>query len=171
MFKIDKNEIKDEIEIKVIKFGITAVVTIIATLLTAIFFKGGELKLYKQNETVKYKDVEYSIVKVEKNQSKIYEDYNDLKVTFKITNKSKSTAKYSSFDYYITNKNNENVGRGSIVEDDGTFLDSGDLEPGESVVGAISFCIKKDATDLRVRYSEELLKTVDKFDFQWALDN
>ena len=167
---MDKNK-KDDIKFWFFKKIYVLVTALIAGVIIGLASLGGERFNHKQNETIKFEGVEYSITKVERKPVDLYEDYVELKVTIKIKNKSKETKSYSSWNFSVTNKKEEEITKAGMVTDDGTYLKSGDLEPGEEIEGALSWFIKKDATDIRVRYVKEMFNTSGKYDFQWSLDN
>lgn len=165
-----KTEIKEIIKEKLLKYSLAFVGGLLIVIIPAMSFRG-ETNIYKQNETAKFNDVEYKIIKVEKLPYDLDEDYDQLKVTIKISNTGKSTVKYNDFNFSIANKNNEDIAKNGLFYDDGTYLDSGSLDPGKSVEGAVSCLIKKDAKDLRIRYYENLLSKANEYAFQWAIDN
>ncbi len=166
-----KQKIKDYIEEKAIKYGLI-IIGILATMAITYFSSKGEVKIYKQNKAVEYEGAEYKITKVEKLQDELHEDYYDLRVTVKITNIGKKEIEYSHTNFYISNKAEEKITVPGLVEDDGTLLESGTLAPGENVEGIISWNVKKDAKDLRIRYFTDIIKAnKGEFEFQWALDN
>lgn len=168
---MNKEKIKDWLEEKSIKLALSIIGTILMTLV-AISAAKGEVKIYKQNDIVKYEGAEYRITKVEKREHDLYEDYYDFRVTVKITNTSKKDIEYDSHNYYIANKDGEDIAKAGMAYDDGTYLESGTLKPGESVEGVVSWNIKKDAKDIRVRYFKDIiLATKDDFEFQWKINN
>ena len=79
-----KIETKEKIKEKLLKLALMAVGMVLFAIV-AVVFSGGETKLYKQNEAVKYEGAEYKIIKIEKEQHNLYEDYDNFKVTIKIT--------------------------------------------------------------------------------------
>ena len=161
---------KDEIKFWFLKKTYVIVGAIITGFILALASRGGERFNHNQNETVKFDGLEYSIIRVEKKAYDLYEDYIDLKVTFKIKNTSKETKSYSSWNFGVTNKKGEEITKAGVITNDGTYLKSGDLDPGKEVEGAISWIVKKDATDIRVRYTKDFLTNSNKYDFQWSLD-
>ena len=166
-----KQEIKDFIEEKALRYGLILVGLILFAIVT-ITTSGGEKFNYEQNKAVEYEGAEYKIVKVEKTQNDLYEDYDDLKVTIKITNKSKEKIKYDKSHFFIANKDDEDITKATLATDDDNYLGSGTLKPGESVEGIVSWTIKKGAKDLRVRYFENIILTgKEVHKFQWLLDN
>lgn len=165
-----KIETKERIKEKLLKLALMAVGMVLFAIVTVVF-SGGETKLYKQNEAVKYEGAEYKIIKIEKEQHDLYEEYNNFKVTIKITNTSKETVKYSDMNYYLVNINGEEVTKPGLAVDDGTYLENGSLKPGESIKGVISWIVKKDAEDLRIRYYKSLFSKDNEYEFQWALEN
>ena len=165
-----KAETKENIKYRLLKLSLSLVGVVLFTII-AVVSSRGEVKIYKQDDTIELDGVEYEIVKLEKNEDELDDDNNDLKVTIKITNNSKKTVEYSKLNYFLINRDGEEVTKPGLARDDGTFLGSGELEPGEEVKGAISWTVKKNAKDLRIRYYKNSFFSKDnEFEFQWELD-
>lgn len=165
-----KPKLKDKIEEK----GYTLALSIIAIIVSAIVittFSKGETNIYKQKETVKYDGVEYSITKVEKKPYELDEDYYVLKITIKINNTSNTTVNYSYYNYSLTNNKDEDITKAAFIYDEDPSLDSGSLEPGESIEGIVFWAVKKGSNNLRVRYYDNILSKTDEFKFQWSINN
>ena len=146
---MDKKKIKDWLEEKSIKLGLTIIGTVLMALV-AITSSKGEVKIYKQNDVVKYEGAEYRIINIEKRELDLYEDYYDYRVKIKITNTGKKDIEYDSHNYYIANKDGKDITKAGLAYDDGTYLESGTLKPGESVEGVVSWTVKKDAKDITI---------------------
>lgn len=131
-------------------------------------------KDFSQNEVATYKDIEYSIVKVEKTQGnneilKPKDGYEYVKVTVKIENKSKEKISYNSLDWKMVNSDGVEDTLGAITLDNDIELNSGNLDAGGKIEGILVWEQKKDAKNLKLRYYETIL---DKdYKIQFTLDN
>ena len=131
-------------------------------------------KEYKQGDTVTYKDVNYSITKVEKTKgsSKYFhakDGYEYVKVSIKIENKSDKKISYNALDFQMVNGDGVEASVYSITAEDDVQLSSGELDAGGKIEGVIIWEQKKGDTGLRVRYYKNVLFD-DEYTFQWTLD-
>ena len=153
-----------------ILFAIGAVGVIINSVKEANFKKN-----YKQSEIVTYKNVNYSIINVEKieyknNFSNASEGYEYVKVTIKIENKSNKKISYNPFAFKMINADGQETGYDFYVgEDSEKELHSGSLATGGTVEGYIVWKQKKSDNNLRVRYYKNALFD-DEYTFQWSLE-
>lgn len=131
-------------------------------------------KEYTQNEVASYKDVEYSITKVEKTQGnneywKPTEGYEYVKVTLKIENKSDDKISYNALDWQMVNSDGVEDAWGSITADDDVTLSSGELDAGGVIEGVLIWEQKIGDNNLRLRYYDNVLFD-DEYTFQFKLD-
>ncbi len=129
-------------------------------------------KDFTQSEVATYKNVEYSVVKVERTQgSKEYtkpkEGYEFVKVTIKIENKSNEKISYNALDWSMVNADGVEDKWGSFTGsvDEDNELSSGDLNAGGKVEGVLVWEQKKDSKDLKLRYYETILDNDYKLQF------
>jgi hypothetical protein len=132
-------------------------------------------KEYKQNETVTFKDVNYTITKVEKTtgSNKYFQakdGYEYVKVTIKIENNSNEKISYNALDFQMVNGDGVEASVYSVTAEDDVQLHSGELDAGGKIEGAIIWEQKIGDTGLRVRYYDNVLFDKD-YTFQWTLDN
>lgn len=130
-------------------------------------------KDFSQNETATYKDVEYSIIKVEKTQGsneyvKPKEGYEYVKVTIKIVNKSKEKISYNELDWKMVNSDGVEDTFGTFTLDNDTTLNSGDLDAGGKIEGVLIWEQKKDDNNLKLRYYETIFD--EDYKIQFTLD-
>lgn len=130
-------------------------------------------KDFSQGEVATYKDVDYSIVKVEKTQGsseyiKPKDGYEYVKVTVKIENKSKEKISYNAIDWKMVNSDGVEDTWGAFTADDDITLDSGDLEAGGKIEGVLVWEQKKDDKNLKLRYYETILD--ENYKIQFTLD-
>lgn len=132
-------------------------------------------KDYSQNDTVTYKDVAYSITKVEKTKGsnqyfQAKDGYEYVKVTIKIENKSDKKISYNALDFQMVNGDGQEASVYSITAENDVALSSGELDAGGKVEGVIIWEQKQGDTGLRIRYYNNVL--FDKeYTFQWTLNN
>lgn len=131
-------------------------------------------KEYSQKETVTYKDVEYSITKVEKTKGsneffQAKDGYEYVKVTIKIENKSDEKISYNALNFKMANGEGVEASTYSITAEDDVELNSGDLDPNGKVEGVIIWEQKQDDNGLKIRYYNNFLID-DNYIFQWTLD-
>ena len=127
-------------------------------------------KDFTQNEVATYKDVEYSIVKVEKTQGtseylKPKDGYEYIKVTIKIENKSNGKISYNALDWSMVNTDGVEDKWGSITLDDDNILNSGELNAGGKIEGVLVWEQKENDSNLKLRYYETILDTEYKLQF------
>ena len=131
-------------------------------------------KDFAQNEIATYKDVSYSVTKVEKTQGtsqyiKPKDGYEYVKVTLKIENKSKEKISYNALDWQMVNSDGVEDAWGTITVDNDVTLSSGDLDAGGKVEGVLVWEQKIGDNNLRLRYYDNLL--FDKnYTLQFKLD-
>ncbi len=129
---------------------------------------------YTQEQTITYKDVEYSIVKVEKtkgtnefcfpNDGKEY-----VKVTVRMKNNSEEKVDFNGLDWQMINANGVEDPWGTYTCDDDESFSSGELEPGGTYEGVLIWEQTIGDTNLRLRYYNNVLFD-DEYTFQWTLD-
>ncbi len=156
-----------------IVLGILAVIII-----GAIIGGGGNKedfqKEYKQNDVVTYKNVKYSITKVEKTKGsneyfQAKDGYEYVKVTIKIENNSDKKISYNALDFQMVNGDGVEASVYSITAEDDVQLNSGELDAGGKIEGVIIWEQKQNDTGLKVRYYDNVLFD-DAYTFQWTLD-
>ena len=130
-------------------------------------------KEFSQNEVATYKDVDYSIVKVEKTQGnneyiKPKSGYEYVKVTLKIENKSNEKISYNALDWKMVNSDGVEDAWGSITADGDITLSSGDLDAGGKVEGVLTWEQKIGDNNLKLRYYETILDS--EYKLQFTLD-
>ena len=128
-------------------------------------------KDFSQKEIASYKDVNYSITKVEKTQGKNQyfkpkNGYEYVKVTVKIENKSNNKISYNALDWKMVNSDGVEDAWGSFTADDDVTLSSGDLEAGGKVEGVLVWEQKKNDNNLRLRYYETIFDKEYKLQFK-----
>lgn len=131
-------------------------------------------KEYKQSDVVTYKDVEYSITKVEKTKGsneyfQAKDGYEYVKVTIKIENKSNKKISYNALDFQMVNGDGAEASVYSITAEDDVQLSFGELDTGGKIEGVIIWEQKQDDSGLKVRYYKNVLFD-DDYTFQWTLD-
>ncbi len=136
--------------------------------------KNENKKDYNQDEIVTYKDVKYSITKVEKTQgtnkySKPKDGYEYVKVTVKIENNSDDKISYNALDWKMVNADGVEDAWGTYTLDDDVTLSSGNLDAGGKVEGVLVWEQKKSDNNLRLRYYHSIIS--DDYTFQFALNN
>ena len=98
---------------------------------------------FAQDETGTYKDVDYSVVSVERNagvEDDIPQDGHEyVVVTVKIENNSNEKISYNPFDWKMENSKGETVDEAFVVFNNDTHLNSGDLYSGDTVTGTMVF--------------------------------
>lgn len=130
-------------------------------------------KDFSQHEMVTYKDVNYTIVKVEKTQGTNMflnprEGYEYVKVTLRIENNSTSKISYNALDWKMVNADGVEDGWGTITAEDDVNLSSGDLDAGGRVEGVLVWEQKINDDNLRLRYYETFISS--DYVFQIKLD-
>ena len=131
-------------------------------------------KEYKQDEKVTYKNVEYSITKVERTKGsneffKAKDGYEYVKVTIKIENKSDEKVSYNALDFRMVNGEGAEADFYSITAEEDVALNSGQIDAGGKVEGVIIWEQKEGDKNLKVRYYSNFL--IDKeYKFQWTLN-
>lgn len=127
-------------------------------------------KEFTQNEVATYKEVSYSITKVEKTQGKNEflkpkDGYEYVKVTIKIENNSKEKISYNALDWQMVNSDGVEDAWGSITAEEDRMLNSGELDAGGKVEGVLIWEQKKGDNNLRLRYYDNVL-----FDKKYTLE-
>ena len=131
-------------------------------------------KEYKQSDAVTYKDVNYSITKVEKTKGsnkyfQAKDGYEYVKVSIKIENKSDKKISYNALDFQMVNGDGVEASVYSITAEDDVQLNSGELDAGGKIEGVIIWEQKKGDTGLKVRYYKNVLFD-NEYTFQWTLE-
>lgn len=131
------------------------------------------VKDYKQDQVVKYNDVEYSIVKVEKTQGTnefcMPSEGNEfVKVTVKIKNNRDEKISFNALDWQMVNADGIEDAWGAIICDGEELFGSGDLDAGGTYEGLLVWEQKIGDDNLRLRYYTNLLLD-DEYTFQWKL--
>ncbi|MBQ6840796.1 MAG: DUF4352 domain-containing protein [Bacilli bacterium] len=131
-------------------------------------------KEYNQNDMVTYKDVNYSIISVDKTKGsnqyfQAKDGYEFVKVKIKIENKSDKKISYNALDFQMVNGDGVEASVYSITAEDDVQLHSGELDAGGKIEGVIIWEQKQNDTNLKVRYYENVLFD-DDYTFQWTLD-
>lgn len=130
-------------------------------------------KDFTQSEVATYKDVDYSIVKVEKTQGtnqfvKPKDGYEYVKVTLRIENKSNDKISYNALDWQMVNADGQEDAWGTYTADDDITLSSGELDAGGKVEGVLVWEQKKDDNNLRLRYYDNVFN--EGYTIQFKLD-
>ncbi len=130
-------------------------------------------KDFSQNEVATYKNVEYSIVKVEKTQGnneylKPKDGYEYVKVTVKIKNNSDEKISYNALDWSMVNSNGAEDKWGTITFDDDDTLSSGELNAGGTIEGVLVWEQKIGDKNLKLRYYETIVD--ENYKLQFSLD-
>ena len=130
-------------------------------------------KDFSQNEVATYKNVKYSIIKVEKTQGnneyfKPKEGYEYVKVTLKIENNSDKKISYNPLDWQMVNADGQEDAWGTYTADNDNTLSSGDLDAGGKVEGVLVWEQKIGDNSLRLRYYNNALFD-DKYTLQFKL--
>ncbi len=153
------------------------VLGVIAVIIIAAIAGGGGkdnfVKDYNQDDVVTYKDVKYSITKVEKTkgsneywQAKDGNEY--VKVTIKVENTSNKKISYNALDFQMVNGDGVEDSFYTITAEGDKDFGSGELDPGGKTEGVIIWEQKKGDTGLRIRYYENVIFDSD-YTFQWTL--
>lgn len=129
---------------------------------------------YNRDEVVTYKDIEYSIVKVEKTQGnneywKPKDGYEYVKATIKINNKSDKKISYNALDWQMVNSSGVEDAWGSITAEDDIMLSSGELDAGGVIEGTLVWEQKIGDDNLRLRYYHNLLFD-NSYTFEFKID-
>lgn len=133
-----------------------------------------EKKTFNQNETVEYKGIKYTILKVEKTNGKTYnkpkDGYEFIEVTIKIENTSDDKYSYSSYDWKMENSQGQELDGSPLYlieyDDD---LGSAELKTGGVVTGKLGFEQPKADNGLYLNYYENFVWD-DDFSFQIKID-
>lgn len=162
---------------KIVKW---VVLGLLALIIVACVAGGGEdekenfVRDYTQDQVVNYKDVNYSITKVEKTKGsnkyfQAKDGYEYVKVSIKIENNSDEKISFNSLDFQMVNGDGVEASVYSITAEDDKTLDSGELDAGGKIEGVIIWEQKENDTGLKVRYYENVLFD-DDYTFQWKLN-
>ena len=147
--------------------GIIAI-AIIGTILSR---KGEEArpKEFKQNEIAVFKDVNYSITKVERNTGEGYFEASEGKefiiISIKIENKSSELISYNTLDWKMEDGTGDEYSYSIWGSESDTELGSGDLNAGGTKTGTITFEIPKGDTNLTLKYFESIFSGERSFEF------
>lgn len=131
-------------------------------------------KEYKQDEIASYKQVNYSITKIEKTKGsneyfQAKEGYEYVKVTIKIENKSNKKISYNSLNFQMVNGDGVEASIYSITAEEDVMLDFGELDAGGTVEGVIIWEQKENDNNLKLRYYDNVLFD-DEYTFQFLLN-
>ena len=126
-------------------------------------------KEYKQNETAVYKDVNYSITKVERTKGQEYfeaaEGNEYIVFTIKIENKSSDKADYNTLDWKLEDGTGDEKSYAIWGSDTSTDIGSGQLNAGGTKTGTVTFEIPKGDTKLTLKYYETIISSERAFEF------
>lgn len=130
-------------------------------------------KNFTQSEIVTYKDIDYTIVKVEKTQGtnmflKPHDGYEYVKVTLRIENNSTRKISYNALNWQMINSDGVEDAWGTITAEDDVTLSSGDLDAGGKVEGVLIWEQKINDDNLRLRYYDSIISS--DYTFQFKLD-
>lgn len=130
-------------------------------------------KDFTQNEIAAYKEVEYSIIKVEKTQGSNYfikpkDGYEYVKVTLRIENKSNEKIPYNELDWKMVNADGVEDTFGAITAEDDITLSSGQLDPNGKIEGVLIWEQKVGDNNLRLRYYKSMID--ENYTLQFKLD-
>lgn len=115
-----------------------------------------EQKEFSQDETVTFKDVDFTVTNVEKTSGSEFdtakEGYEYVIVFVKIENKSDEKISYNPFDWKMENSNGQEEETTFTTVDTDTALNSGDLNAGGVVEGSLAFEQPQGDTGLKLNY-------------------
>ena len=116
---------------------------------------------FSQNETVTFKDVDFTVTNVEKTTGSEYdtakEGYEYVIVTVKIENKSDKKISYNPYDWKMENSNGQEVDTTFTITNKDTELHNGDLNAGGMVEGSLAFEQPQRDTGLKLNYYDNAL--------------
>lgn len=116
---------------------------------------------YKQNETVTYEGVEYTVTDVKKTTGEDFDQAKDGKeyviVSLTIENKSEEKVSYNPYDWKMENSNGQEESQTFTTVDNDTALSSGDLNKGGKVEGTIAFEEPQGDDGLKLNYYDNAL--------------
>lgn len=118
-------------------------------------------KEFSVGEVVSYKDVDYTVTKVEKSQGQNYDKPADGKefviVSLKIVNNSASKITYNAYDWKVANSQGQIDGAAITLVNQNTVLSSGDLAKGGTKEGTLVFEEPKDDSGLYLQYYNTII--------------
>lgn len=127
-------------------------------------------KEFKQDEVATYKDVDYSITKVERSDGVEFFEPEEGKeyiiINLKIENKSDEKIPYNALDWRLKDGSGDEKDYTIMGEPTNNELDSGDLNPKGTKTGTIVFEIPKGDKDLTLRYYDTILDDERAFEFK-----
>lgn len=127
-------------------------------------------KEFTQNEVATYKNVEYSITKVERTQGKEYFEAKDGKeyilITINIKNNSNDKISYNALNWKLSDSNGDEQTYAIWGTDNNSDLGSGDLNAKGTKTGTIAFEITKGDNNLTLKYYETILDSKRAFEFK-----
>lgn len=153
--------------------GLFVFLGIITIIIIGSIISGNEEKArkkeFKQNEIATYKDVDYSVIKVERTNGKEYFEAKDGKeyivITLKIENKSSEKISYNALDWKMADGTGDENSYAIWGGDNNTDLDSGYLNAGGTKSGTIAFEIPKGDKKLTLKYYETIIDSERTFEF------
>lgn len=118
-------------------------------------------KTFEQNETVEYKGVKYTVVKVEKSNGKQYNEpkdgYEFIEVTIKIENTSEEKYSYNSYYWKMENSQGQELDESMLyLNEYDDALGTGDLKKGGVVTGKLGFEQPKDDKKLYLNFYDNI---------------
>ena len=118
--------------------------------------KQEDRKEFAQNETVTFKNVDFTVTNVEKTRGSEYdtakEGYEYVIVSIKIENKSEEKITYNPYDWKMENSNGQEEEITFTTTDSDTELSSGNLNAGGVVEGTLAFEQPQGDTGLKLNY-------------------
>lgn len=118
--------------------------------------KQEEKKEFTQNETVTFKNIDFTVTNVEKTTGSEYdtakEGYEYVIVSIKIENKSEEKISYNPYDWKMENSNGQEEDITFTTIDSDTALSSGNLNAGGIVEGTLAFEQPQGDGGLKLNY-------------------
>lgn len=118
--------------------------------------KQEDKKEFAQNETVTFKNVDFTVTNVEKTRGNEYdtakEGYEYVIVSVRIENKSEGKISYNPYDWKMENSNGQEQDITFTITDNDTALSDGDLNAGGIVEGTLAFEQPQGDTGLKLNY-------------------
>lgn len=118
--------------------------------------KQEEKKEFTQNETVTFKNIDFTVTNVEKTTGSEYdtakEGYEYVIVSIKIENKSEEKISYNPYDWKMENSNGQEEEITFTTIDSDTALSSGNLNAGGIVEGTLAFEQPQGDGGLKLNY-------------------
>ncbi len=125
---------------------------------------------FQQNEVATFKDVNYSITKVERTQGKKLFEAKEGKeyiiISLNIENKSNNKISYNPLDWKMVDGTGDEKTYALFSGDSDTQLNSGELNAGGTKTGTVAFEIPKDDKNLTLKYYETIIDKERSFEFK-----